>query len=178
MKPRAAASLLFMLALGCAGTAARAEEGCVDFKWDVSAVRALFAGAAQSMPAGADSKAAPVIQPNHLYALTLLPQDSVNFAVKPAARNVLSGAYAGLAKFQISQPGNYRISLDAPFWVDVVADGALLPPKDYQGQHDCSAPHKIVEFELRGTRPFILQLSNAISDQIRLTVTPVASRQF
>jgi hypothetical protein len=178
MSRHAVASILLILAAGSAGVTARAEEGCIDFKWDVAGVRALFAGTAQSMPAGAESKSAPILQPNHLYALTLLPQDRVNFATKPGARNVLSGAYAGLATFQITQPGSYRISIDAPFWIDVVSDGALLPPKDFQGQHDCSAPHKIVEFELRGTRPYVLQLSNAISDQIRLTITPVASRQF
>jgi hypothetical protein len=175
MTRHAIASIFLTLA---AASAARAEEGCIDFKWDVAGVRALFAGAAQSMPAGADSKSAPTLQPNHLYALTLLPQDRVNFATKPGARNVLSGAYAGLAAFRITQPGSYRISLDAPYWIDVVSDGALLPAKDFQGQHDCSAPHKIVEFELRGTRPYVLQVSNAISDQIRLTITPVASRQL
>jgi hypothetical protein len=110
--------------------------------------------------------------------LKLLPQNGVGFAAKPGARNVLSPAYAGLASFQIAQPGSYRVSIDAPFWIDVVAGGALLPPKDFQGQHGCSAPHKIVEFELPGARPLILQLSNAIQDEIRVTITPVASRQF
>ncbi|HEY2144449.1 MAG TPA: hypothetical protein VGH12_00160 [Steroidobacteraceae bacterium] len=178
MNRRRIASILLMVAAASAGGAARAEDGCVDFKWDVAGVRALFAGAAQSLSAGADPNSAPVLQPNRLYALKLPPQDRVSFAAKPGARNTLSGAFAGLATFRISQPGSYRVSIDAPFWIDVVANGALLPAKDFQGQHDCSAPHKIVEFELPGARPLVLQLSNAVQDEIRLTITPVASRQF
>jgi hypothetical protein len=172
-----ASMFLFAAAFGI-GATARAEEGCVDFKWDVTQVRALFAGAAQSLSAGTDLTSAPALQPNRLYALKLLPQDRVSFMTKPAAKGTYAGSHAGLATFQVPESGSYRVAIDAPFWIDVVANGALLPAKDYQGQHSCSAPHKIVEFELPGTRPLVLQLSNAAQDEIRLTITPVASRKF
>jgi len=178
MTRHALASIVLIVAAGSFSAAALADDGCLDFKWDVSQVRALFAGPAQSMPAGSDHKSAPALQLNRLYALKLLPQDGVGFVTKPGARNVLSPAYAGLATFQISQPGSYRVSIDSPFWIDVVAGGTLVPAKDFQGQHGCSAPHKIVEFDLPGARPLVLQLSNAVQDEIRVTITPVASRQF
>jgi hypothetical protein len=36
----------------------------------------------------------------------------------------------------------------------------------------CSAPHKIVEFELEGAQPFVVQFSGATADSVRLTITP------
>jgi len=59
-----------------------------------------------------------------------------------------------------------------PFWIDVVSNGALVAATDFQGQHGCAPPHKIVQFDLKGSRPFILQLSNAAPESVRLTVTP------
>jgi hypothetical protein len=170
-------SILLLMAAGSIGAAARAED-CVDFKWDVTQVRALFAGAAQSLSAGTDVTSAPALQPNHLYALKLVPQERVSFMTQPGTKSTYAGSHAGIATFQVPQSGSYRVALDAPFWIDVVANGALLPAKDYQGQHSCSAPHKIVEFELPGTRPLVLQLSNAAQDEIRLTITAVTSRKF
>jgi hypothetical protein len=65
-----------------------------------------------------------------------------------------------------------------PFWIDVVQDGALLTAADFQGQHGCNSPHKIVVFELPGTRPFILQLSNAAPQSVRLTITATPARKL
>ena len=178
MSRQGIASIFLFVAACSIGAAARAEDGCVDFKWDVTQVRALFAGAAQSLSAGTDVTSAPALQPNRLYALKLLPQDRVSFMTKPGAKSTYTGSYSGLATFQVPESGSYRVAIDAPFWIDVVANGALLPAKDYQGQHSCNAPHKIVEFELPGSRLLVLQLSNAAQDQVRLTITPVASRKF
>jgi hypothetical protein len=59
-----------------------------------------------------------------------------------------------------------------------MSDGALVAAGDFEGQRGCSAPHKIVEFELAGTRPFFLQLSNAAPDSVRLTITPAPARKL
>ncbi len=65
-----------------------------------------------------------------------------------------------------------------PFWIDVVSNGALVAANDFQGQHGCSPPHKIVQFDLPGTRPFFLQLSNAAPESVRLTITATPARKF
>ena len=105
-----------------------------------------------------------------------MPQEHVSFAISPGKKNPSAGAYAGLAALRVSQPGSYRISLDLPLWIDVVSNGALLTAKDFQGQHDCDAPHKIVEFDLEGAQTFLLQLSSASTDSVQLTITPRPSR--
>jgi hypothetical protein len=116
--------------------------------------------------------------PNRLYQLQLIPQARVRFAARPGKQTPPGGAYAGLARLKIPESDSYRIAIDAQFWIDVVSKGSLLAANDFQGQHGCSAPHKIVEFYLAGTQPFILQLSSATTDRIRLTITPTPARKL
>jgi hypothetical protein len=170
--------ILFALTFAATSPAARADDSCVDFKWDVSKERALFAGAPAVLKGGKDPASAPIVIPNRLYTLHLMVQNAVAFAVPPAKTSSASPAYAGVATLKIPAPGSYRVSVDLPIWIDVVAQGTLVAAKDYQGQHACSAPHKIVEFDLPGTQPFVLQFSNAAADSISLTVTPSPARKF
>jgi hypothetical protein len=161
----------------CGIKSARADD-CVDFKWDVTQERALYAGTAAPLAAGTDAQSAPLVQLNRLYELKLAPQDKVTFAAAPGKRMPNPGSHAGVVTFKLPASGSYRVAIDMPFWIDVVANGALVTAKDFQGQHGCSAPHKIVEFDLAGTRPLILQLSNAAPDSVRVTITATPARKL
>lgn len=167
-----------MLVAVQAVSAAPADDGCVDFKWDVSKERALFAGTPTALTSGKDAQSAPTVVPNRLYKFRLLAQDLVAFAASPARQAKKRNVYAGLAVLKISTSGSYRISVDLPFWIDIVSNGTLVAARDYQGQHACRAPHKIVEFELTGAQPFVLQFSNGVSDSVLLTVTPAPARKL
>jgi hypothetical protein len=125
-----------------------------------------------------ESTSAPAIVPNRLYQLHLTPQDQVTFAANPGKKAPAAGAFAGLAMLKIAAAGVYRIAIDLPVWIDVVSSRSLLAAKDFEGQRNCSAPHKIVEFELPGGQPFILQFSNGMSDNILLTVTASPVRKL
>jgi hypothetical protein len=171
-------SILLIALMGAAGAPAMADDACVDFKWDVSRERALFAGPATQLTAAADPKAAPQVLVNHLYEVTLQPQENVAFAVAPGKQNPRAGSHAGLLTFKIPANGSYRVAIDMPFYIDVVSYGALVAATDFQGQRGCSSPHKIVMFELKGTRPFILQLSNADPSSVRLTITATPARKL
>jgi hypothetical protein len=173
-------AVLFLLALlmESAALPAPADDACVDFKWDVGKERALFAGTPAALTAGHDPISAPVVAPNRLYKLRLMTQDQVAFSASPAKKTVATLAYAGLATLKIPVPGSYRIAVDLPLWIDVVSNGTLVQPTDFQGQHLCGAPHKIVEFDLAGVRPFVLQLSSAVNENVLLTVTPTPSRKL
>ena len=170
-------SVLLALLLLTLSATGRAQD-CVDFKWDVTSERALFAAAATPLPAGTTPKTAPSVLLNHLYELKLMPQEQVTFAVSPAKKAPKPESHAGIVSFKLPARGSYRVAIDMPFWIDVVSDGALVAATDFQGQHGCSAPHKIVEFELGGTRPFFLQLSDAAPDSVRLTITAVPARKL
>ncbi|MGO9931471.1 MAG: hypothetical protein ACLPV8_06625 [Steroidobacteraceae bacterium] len=173
----AAASMFVALMLGSANAPAQNTDACADFKWDVSKERGLFAGPAAPLASGANSKSAPVIVPNRLYGLQLMPQAKVRFAAAPGKR-APAGAYAGLARLKIPESGSYRVAIDAQIWIDVASDRSLLAAQDFQGQHGCSAPHKIVVFDLPAKQSLILQLSSAAMDRIRLTITPTPARSL
>jgi hypothetical protein len=167
---------LLMLTIGMSAFAIAApQDGCTDFKWDVSKERALFAGPPTVMQAGTEVKSAPIVLPNRLYQLALAPQSSVNYSVRQGKKTD-DNAQGGLAILRISAEGNYRVAVDLPVWIDVITADAVLQPTDFQGQHECAAPHKIVEFPLKGSKPFLLQLSGAAIGQVLITVTPVPER--
>lgn len=167
---------LLAVLFSLAGSALYADERCVDFKWDVTQERALFSGPATTLPAGSDTESAPAMLLNTLYAVKLLPQDKVVFAATPGKKAPVTGN-AGILTFRLPASGSYRVALDMPVWIDVAANGALVRAKDFQGQHACGAPHKIVEFELNGTRPFFLQLSG-VTESVRLTITTAPARKL
>jgi hypothetical protein len=170
-------SVLFLLAL-IGALPAPADETCLDFKWDVTKERALFAEPPAAAVAGKNPASAPIVVPNRLYAVRLAAQDQVAFSVTPGRKAPATAAYAGLLSLKVPAPGSYRIAADLPFWIDVVSQGALVAAKDYQGQHACRAPHKIVEFDLTGGQPLVLQISNASTDSVLLTVTPSPARKL
>ena len=155
--------------------AAHSQDACIDFKWDVSQERALFAEPPTLMIAGSDVKSAPIVLPNQLYQLTLAPQSGVNFSVRQGKKTA-DDAHAGLAILRINSEGHYRVAVDLPVWIDVVTTDSVLQPTDFQGQHGCAAPRKVVEFDLKGTKPFLLQFSGAAIDQLLVTVTPAPVR--
>jgi hypothetical protein len=171
------AAMLFAV-LGAAAAPSFADNDCVDFKWDVSQERALYAGAPMPVTAGADPKSAPVLLLNHLYEVKLLSQTLVTFAAAPGKRSPRAASRAGVVTFKVPASGSYRVAIDMPFWIDVVSNGALLAATDFQGQHGCGAPHKIVQFDLVGTGPFFLQLSNAAPESVRLTITATPARKL
>jgi hypothetical protein len=171
-------SFLLALILGGAALPALADDACVDFKWDASKERALFAETPVAATAGKDPPSAPVVVPNRLYLLRLMNQDTVTISVNPDKKIPATAVYAGLAALKIPSPGSYRIAVDVPLWIDVVSNGVLMRPTDFQGQRGCSAPHKIVEFDLAGGQPWVLQFSNAAKDSILVTVTPSPPRKL
>ncbi|HEX3948688.1 MAG TPA: hypothetical protein VHW95_02420 [Steroidobacteraceae bacterium] len=177
MARRAPLCILFAAWLGAA-VPVLADDACVDFKWDVSRERALFAGPATPLTAAADAKSAPALLLDRLYEVKLKPQQQVAFAATPGKKNPSPDSHAGLLTFKIPSSGSYRIAIDMPFYIDVVSNGSLIAATDFQGQHGCSSPHKIVQFDLSGTRPFFLQLSNADPVSVRLTIVVAPARKL
>jgi hypothetical protein len=170
LTPALLAPPLLSMLVGLGGSQAIAADPCVGFKWDVRKEHALFSGPNVALAGGKNLSSAPRITADHLYLLQLAPQSEVSF-VMPPGKQTLTDGYAGVAELKVEAPGKYRVSLDTSFWIDVVADGKLAVATDFQGQHGCDAPHKIVEFDLTGGTRFVVQLSGSAQPNVRLTVT-------
>jgi hypothetical protein len=167
--------LVGALLIGIAAVPAHADDPCAGFKWDVSKERALFAASAQpqAQPAGRESAGAPVVVPDRLYMLRLAPLDQVSFSAPPGKASRGEGSFAGMVELKIPAAGTYRIAIDLPLWIDVATNGKLVPAKNYQAQHGCDAPRKVVEFDLDGRERLLLQFSGADGQTVRMTVTRV-----
>ncbi|MGA2398210.1 MAG: hypothetical protein ABSG30_09150 [Steroidobacteraceae bacterium] len=163
---------LALLLLGATGASRAETDPCNGYKWDVSTERALFATPAKAAAAGKDLASATPAVPNQLYAVTLLPVSGVSFPAAPG-RTPPSGSFAGILALTLPAGGKYRIAVDVPLWIDVVGGATVAPVLDYEGLHECSAPRKVVVFDLQGRTDWALQLSAADRVTVRLAVTPV-----
>ncbi len=165
-----------MLILGAARFSAAQTpvqaDPCGAYKWDVSAERALFAASPKAVAAGKDRASATPVTANQLYTVTLHPLSEVSFPVTPG-RAPTSGSFAGLIALSVPAPGKYRISVDVPLWIDVAGGAALAPVLDYEGLHECSAPRKVVVFDLQGGKEWTLEVSAADRAAVHVAVTPV-----
>lgn len=135
------------------------------------AERALFGGAKTSQTAGHDEASAPGLSIATAYTLALVPQSQVEFAQPPGKGSKPEGMHAGLAKIRLVSAGAFRVALDVPAWIDVIAAGRPVPSRAFEGRHGCSAPHKVVEFDLPAGDALI-QVSGASPDHVTLSVTP------
>jgi hypothetical protein len=167
-----ALTVLAVLMLGATTLAAADDAPCAGFKWSVTEERALFAKTAETAVAGHDAASAPVIKADQLYELSLSPQDGVKFVLPPSKKALPDGAFAGLVHLKVPSAGVYRISLDQGFWIDVVGDHQMVQSTDFTGASGCTAPRKIVQFNLPAGVDLVLQMSAAAKDHVRVTLTP------
>jgi hypothetical protein len=166
---RLSASLLALLALPL--TAARADDPCGAFSWDVHHERDLFSKEAVDLASGKAIGDAPALTPDHLYELELRAQPEISFVAPPSRTWPAEATYAGMARITVGAAGVYRFALDQAAWVDVVVNGAVLKSRDFQGRPGCSTPHKVVEFELPAEKPVILEFSASVTPSLKVTVT-------
>ncbi len=147
------------------------SPACHDFAWDVHRERALFADAGHVLKGGSSATSTPKVLVGRHYDVTLVPQPQVQYVTTPGKVMLSDGAYGGMLKFRVPHSGSYRVSLDAGFWIDVVADGKLLGTQDFSGQRGCANPHKMVVFQMPAGQDLWLQISGARGTKAQITVT-------
>lgn len=163
-----------VLAIGALPSASSAAQSaaCDVAGWNMTAERQLFSGKPIALVASGAATSAPRIEAGKLYVLKLVPQTSVQFAANPGKTSDAPDAHAGLVQFSVAKPGDYRVTIDGGFWIDVVAGTDLIKSNTFKGRPDCKLYHKSVEFTLSESKMLILQLSGAEPDTVRVAITP------
>lgn len=111
------------------------------------------------LDAGAGARSAPVIVVGRAAELRLVSFDRLTPAVAPA-RVAEPGSSGGMALFQVTRPGTYRVALGGPAWIDVARAGRSLPAAAHGHGPSCTGIRKMVDFRLSPGR-YILQLTGA-----------------
>lgn len=111
------------------------------------------------LDAGAGTRSAPVLVVGRAAELRLVSFDRLTPAVTPA-RIAEPGSSGGMALFQVTRPGTYRVALGGPAWIDVVRAGRSLPAAAHGHGPSCTGIRKMVDFKLSPGR-YILQLTGA-----------------
>jgi hypothetical protein len=162
--------LMTLSGLVLSGQVLAAEE-CA-FKWDIHKEHALFAGSTKPTAAATTAAAAPALSLDTLYAVKLSPADGVKYDVPPGKKMLTDGTFGGSLMFKVPATGTYRVSLDGKFWIDIVGDHQLVATKDFGGPHDCpGGPSKLVEFELKQGAAYLLQISAASTQEVKVSIT-------
>ena len=164
--------LLFVNA--ASGQTPAASDPCLQFKWDVSKEAALFRSSPTSLVTARAAAEAATISPETLYRVQLHPQEELKL-VAPISKTMLDdGAFGGLIKIHLQQPGAYRISVDGGFWIDIADGSAAIARSDFSGSQNCTTPRKVVLYELEGGKDLYVQLTGASLPHALLTVVRVA----
>jgi hypothetical protein len=149
--------------------------GCNSFTWDVSHELDVLAKPGKPLTAGTDGKKPVHMDLDQHYAVKLVPQGTVKFALKPSKPQLDDGAQGGVFTFRTPKPGKYRISITTGHWLDVVDGQLLVVSQDFQGQGGCEKVHKVVQFELSGNKDFVLQFSGNTQATVDVAITQVKS---
>lgn len=151
------------------------QGGCDSFTWDVSHELDVLGKPAKPVTAGTDAKKPVHLDLDQHYALKLVPQGTVKFALKPGKPMLDDGAQAGVFSFHTPKAGKYRVSITSGHWLDVIDGQLLVVSQDFQGQRGCEKVHKIVQFELSGNKDFVLQFSGGTQANVNVAITQVKS---
>jgi hypothetical protein len=158
---------------GAAATPASAADmpaNCQSSGWDMAREVTLFKSTAENVPAGASEASLPPLELDVLYVLRLRPQTEVKYLQASGKKSLVQAPLGGLAAFSVKTDGQYRITVDAPLWIDVVGPAGTVTPSTYVGWHECRLFRKSVEYALRGGESYLLQLSEATPELVRIVL--------
>jgi len=156
-------------------TAADNGSECQATGWNMNRELKAFATAPQSAAAGSAVASEPLLRVDTLYALRLRAQGDVQFVQTSGRAEKVATPMAGMARFTVLTSGSYRVTVDAPLWIDVVGAAGIIAPSDYRGWHECGVFRKSVDYTLEAGQTVTLQFSSAATDLVKVTIEPPTS---
>lgn len=100
--------------------------------------------------------------------LSLHPMPKMHFQVSPA-KGGDPASHGGIVRFDVVNPGMYRVGLGTAAWVDVVRDGAAVASTAHGHGPACTGIRKTVDFTL-GAGTHTLQIAGNANAQTTVLV--------
>jgi hypothetical protein len=164
--------LLSLIAMPWLATSADAQESASDPRCATVRVAfpAEFSRWSQRSPAkaGTSTRTAPVVVIGRGVDLQLAPADQVTPAAQPG-KPAEGETNAGLALFQVSRGGTYRVALGEAAWIDVIRAGRAMPATGHGHGPICTGIRKIVDFRLTPGR-YVLQLTGTPATTVPMLI--------
>jgi hypothetical protein len=148
---------------------------CAAFEMDVRRELGLIAQAGTAVTAAARADAAPLVPRDRGLTVTLVKQGSVTFIQPPASKRGGPDSYAGLVSLGTLPKGEWRVSASLPVWLDLVTTKLLESPA-FEMQPACREMRKSVVFVQPTDAPTWLQISGGTVADVRIVITPQATR--
>lgn len=143
-------------------------EGCAAAAWSLAGDGERLAGASLEVVNGG---AVSLAEPSALI-LKLEPAAQAHLPFPPA-RTPAVGSFAGAVTLRLPAAGGVlQVTLAQAAWIDLVGAEGALTPVAFTGVRNCAQARKSVRFRVpAGAGPWVLQLSGAATDRLRLAVS-------
>lgn len=172
MNSRLAAAIALCFTLAAAPAHAADAKGC-EFLWPLKTEMAwMDAANAEKVATGGTLASIPDAR---AIELALKPAADVTFPVAPTktAKSGDAKTFSGFVSLEAKEAAHLQVSISDHAWIDVVQNGKALEATGHTGSHDCPQIRKSVRFEV-GTGAFVLEISGAEKETIRIAVRPAA----
>lgn len=168
----AATALLASIGAGPTRAAEDLSASCQSPGWDMGSEISAFKSTAENVASGSAVGALPPLESGVLYVLKLRRQTEVAYLQVSNKKSLVQSPLGGMTSFAVDKPGLYRITVDSPLWIDVVGPAGTIAPSAFMGWHDCRLFRKSVEYTLPGPETYVLQLSEATPELVRVVIEP------
>ena len=166
-RPRLALAAALLLP-GLAGPAyAQTGTGCAAFKWPVAREQAALGAA--NLPVLTSGAAFPAL--GQAVTLSLVPEGSVAYTVKPARPPRANPSYGAELTLDDPAGGTLEVSLSDEAWIDLVQNGKALRSTAFSGKPGCPGIRKSVRFAV-APGSLRVAVSDSASASLKLAVMP------
>lgn len=148
---------------------------CSAFAMDIGREAAAWAaGPIRTIAAGTDPQAATPIAVGELSRVGLHPHAEVRFPVPPEQDRSTDSTFSGHLRVTIPTAGLWRVAASNGLWFDMVVAGARVPSAAFEMQTGCTAPFKVVVFDLPAGEALI-QFNGSRSAEVEVLLLPWAA---
>jgi hypothetical protein len=160
------ASLILFSSVATSRPMSEMSGGCENYAMPLSKELSLWDQSEIRVQGARDVKSTASLPAGQRVNLSLHMQKKVSLPAKPE-KDFSKGepTFAALATMEVKRDGLYRVSLGSKVWLDLVESGSevpqIVPAAHFEMQTGCRKIFKVVEYNLKAGRKYLLQISSS-----------------